>query len=111
MPTREPHTWLMNPQVLFDVAVVIGVTWFWIRRARPALLALAVEPLAIRLGVIATVIAVVAASLHGAATAANAGTGAAGVVLLAGGFVWIVVVGLGYPEYRFLRHATGSARR
>ena len=100
----------MNPQILFDAAVIIGLSWFWLRRARPVLIAVEAEPMALRLGLAATAFAIVAVAAHLVASATGSGEAAAGWLRLAGGLVWIVVVGLGYPQYHFLRHATGTPR-
>jgi hypothetical protein len=100
----------MNPQIIFDIAIIAGLAWFWIRRARPALIAIGAQPLALRLGLGATVFAIGAIVAHLAAVTTGTAEAAAGWLRLAGGFVWIVVVGLGYPQYRFLRHATGTER-
>lgn len=95
-------------QLGFDIAVIVAVVWFWTRRTRPALHALRAEPRALRIGLAATIGLVVAVGLHAVALVAGTGELAANALRLLGGFVWIVVVGLGHPEYRFLRHATGT---
>jgi hypothetical protein len=95
-------------QLMFDAVVIALVTWFWTRRARPTLIALNAEPLALRLGLLATVLVVVAMGVHAFALAMGQDGLAASAVRLLGGFVWLVIVGVGHPEYRFLRHATGS---
>jgi hypothetical protein len=95
-------------QLLFDAVVIAVVIWFWARRARPTLVALHAEPLALRLGLLATIVLVVAMSVHGIAIVLGQDGLAASAVRLLGGFAWLVIVGVGYPEYRFLRHATGS---
>jgi hypothetical protein len=100
----------MNPQILFDAAVIAGLVWFWDRRARPALRAIHAEPLALRLGLAVTVLAAATIAVHLVAVATDTAEAAASWIRLAGGLAWIVVVGLGYPQYRFLRHATGSGR-
>ena len=93
----------------YGAAVVIAVVpWFWARRASPRLIALRAEPLALRLGFLATVVLVVALGVHAVALAMGQDGIAANAVRLIGGFVWLVIVGVGHPEYRFLRHATGS---
>ena len=51
-------------QLLFDAVVIVVVIWFWARRARPTLIALRAEPLALRLGLLATVVLVVAMCVH-----------------------------------------------
>ena len=99
---------VMTVQLLFDAVVIAVVTWFWARRARPMLIALHAEPLALRLGLLATVVLVVALGVHAFALAMGQDGIAASAVRLIGGFVWLVIVGVGHPEYRFLRHATGS---
>jgi membrane-bound metal-dependent hydrolase YbcI (DUF457 family) len=100
----------VNPQLLFDAVVIAGMAWFWLRRARPVLLAVGAQPMALRLGLAATLFAITAVAVHLVASATGNGEAAAGWLRLAGGFVWIVVVGLGYPQYHFLRHATGTER-
>ena len=95
-------------QLLFDAVVIVGATWFWARRARPTLIALHAEPLALRLGLLATVVLVVAMGVHAIALAMGQDGLAPSAVRLLGGFAWLVIVGIGHPEYRFLRHATGS---
>jgi hypothetical protein len=100
----------MNPQPLFDAAVIAGMAWFWVRRARPTLLALQAEPRALQLALAATVIGISAMAIHFVAAAAGADGLVANAVRLLGGLVWIIIVGLGYPQYGFLRHATGSKR-
>lgn len=100
----------MNPQIIFDVAIIAGLVWFWIRRARPALIAIEAQPLALRLGLGATILAIGAIAVHLAAITTGTWDVAAGWLRLLGGLAWIVVVGLGYPQYRFLRHATGTER-
>jgi hypothetical protein len=98
-------------QVVFDIVVVIGLTWFWARYARRALITLGAEPLALRLGLGATLVAIAATMLHAIATLTATGVDAAAWIRIAGGFAWIVVVGLGYPRYGFLRHLTGTPGR
>jgi len=95
-------------QLVFDAVVIAVVIWFWARRARPTLVALHAEPLALRLGLLATVVLVVAMCVHAIAIVMGQDGLAASAVRLLGGFAWLVIVGVGYPEYRFLRHATGS---
>ena len=95
-------------QLLFDAVVIAAVIWFWARRARPTLIALHAEPLALRLGLLATVVLVVALGVHAIAIVIGQDGLAASAVRLLGGFAWLVIVGIGYPQYRFLRHATGS---
>jgi hypothetical protein len=95
-------------QLLFDAVVIAVVIWFWARRARPTLVALQAEPLALRLGLLATFVLVVTMSVHIIAIVMGQDGLAASAVRLLGGFAWLVIVGVGYPEYRFLRHATGS---
>ena len=97
-------------QLVFDAAIVAGIAWFWVRRAQPTLLALDAEPLAVRLGLIASVVAIVAISIHFLAVLTATGEVAANFGRLAGGLFWIVIVGVGYPRYDFLRHATGTKR-
>jgi hypothetical protein len=67
-------------QLVFDAVVIAVVIWFWARSARPTLLAQYAEPLA------------------------------ASAVRLVSGFAWLLIMGVGHPEYRFLRYATGSRR-
>lgn len=100
----------MNVQIAFDVAVIAGITWFWVRRARPALSTLGAEPLALRLALAATLVAIVALLVHLAAAVSGTGEAAALWIRIGGGFIWVVIVGLGYPRYTFLRHMTGSRR-
>ena len=100
----------MNPQIAFDVAVIAGLVWFWVRRARPALITLRAEPMALRLGLAATIVCAAAMATHLVAVAGGTGEAAATWIRIGGGLLWIVVVGLGYPQYRFLRHATGTKR-
>jgi hypothetical protein len=95
-------------RLLFDAVVIVVASWFWARRARPTLVALHAEPLALRLGLVATVVLVVAMSVHAIALAMGQDGLAPTAVQLLGGLVWLMVVGIGHPEYRFLRHATGS---
>ena len=95
-------------QLLFDTAVIVVVIWFWARRARPTLIALRAEPLALRLGLLATVVLVVAMGVHAIALVMGQDGLAPTVVRVLGGFAWLVIVGVGHPQYRFLRHATGS---
>jgi len=97
-------------QVAFDVAVIAGIAWFWVRRARPALVAVGAEPLAHRLALAATLVAIVALLVHLAAAVNGTGEAAALWIRIGGGFVWVLIVGLGYPRYKFLRHMTGSKR-
>ncbi len=100
----------MNIQLVFDAAVIAAMLWFWARRARPMLLTTRAEPLALRLGLAATALGVAAMALHFATVALGGDETLGSAVRLIGGFVWVVIVGLGYPEYRFLRHATGTKR-
>ena len=95
-------------QLVFDVLVIVGATWFWARRARPNLIALHAEPLALRLGLLATVVLVVVMGVHAVALAMGQDGLAPSAARLLGGFAWLVIVGIGHPEYRFLRYATGS---
>jgi len=95
-------------QLLFDAVVIAVVIWFWARRARPTLIVLRAEPLALRLGLLATVVLVVALGVHAIALAMDQDGLAVSAVRLIGGFAWLVIVGVGHPEYRFLRYATGS---
>ena len=95
-------------QLLFDAVVIAVVIWFWARRARPTLVALHAEPLALRLGLLATVVLVVAMGAHAITLATGQDGLAANAVRIIGGFAWLVIVGVGHPGYRFLRYATGS---
>jgi hypothetical protein len=95
-------------QLLFDAGVIVVATWFWARRARPTLIALNAEPLALRLGLLATVVLIVAMGVHAAALAMGQDGPAPSAVRLLGGFAWLLIVGVGHPQYRFLRYATGS---
>jgi UDP-N-acetylmuramyl pentapeptide phosphotransferase/UDP-N-acetylglucosamine-1-phosphate transferase len=95
-------------QFLFDAVVIAVVIWFWARRSRPTLVALHAEPLALRLGLLATIALVVVMGVHAIALAMGQDGLAASAVRLVGGFAWLVIVGVGHPEYRFLRYATGS---
>ncbi len=95
-------------QLLFDAVVMIAASWFWVRRARPTLAELGAEPLALRLGFLATIVLVAAMGVHAVALAMGQDGPGATAVRLLGGLVWIVIIGVGHPEYRFLRHATGS---
>jgi hypothetical protein len=95
-------------QLLFDAVVIAVVIWFWVQRARPTLIALHAEALALRLGLVATVVLVVALGVHGVALTMGQDGLAPSAVRLLGGFAWLVMVGVGYHEYRFLRYATGS---
>ena len=63
-----------------------------------------------RSGIAATVFGVAAMAIHFATVALGGDETVGSAVRLIGGFVWVLVVGLGYPEYRFLRHATGTKR-
>ena len=98
----------MSVQLVFDLLVIAALAWFWIRRAHPTLTALGARPRAIQLGLIATVVAIATLTLHVVTLVTGTGEVVANVLRLAAGFAWIVVVGLGHPEYRFLRHATGT---
>ncbi len=98
-------------QVVFDIVVVVALAWFWARYARPALIMLRVEPVALRLGLGATIAAIAATVLHAIATLTTTAVDAAAWVRIAGGLAWIIVVGLGYPRYGFLRHLTGTRGR
>ena len=100
----------MNVQIVFDAVVIAGLAWFWLRRAQPALRALRAEPAALRLGLAATVIAIAAMGVHLVAVATMTGEGAATWIRIAGGLVWILLVGIGHPDYKFLRHMTGTKR-
>ena len=104
------HTGRVNLQIVFDVAVIAALTWFWVQRARPTLIALGAEPRALRIGLLATIVAIATLAIHVVADLADANEPLASWGRLVGGFVWIVAVGLGHPEYRFLRHATGTRR-
>src|SRR5262245_33502466 len=95
-------------QVVFDTVAIAVLAWFWIFRVRPILTGLRAEPLALRLGLLATVIAIVGLVLHLVAVAVGADGFLANLVRVLGGLVWLVIVGIGYPRYYFLRHATGS---
>jgi len=97
-------------QLLFDAVVIAVVIWFWARRSRPTLVALHAEPLALRLGLLATVVLVVAMGVHAIALVMGQDSLVTSAVRLVGGFAWLVIVGVGHPEYRFLRYATGSRR-
>lgn len=98
-------------QVVFDIVVVAALAWFWARYARQALVTLRAEPLALRLGLAATLMAMVTTGVHAVSALAATAEDAAAWIRIAGGFAWIVVVGLGYPRYGFLRHLTGPRRR
>jgi hypothetical protein len=100
----------MNVQVVFDAAVIAGLAWFWFRRARPALLGLGAEPLALRLALAATIVGGIAMLAHLAAVATGTGESAATWIRIGGGLLWILIVGLGHPQYRFLRHLTRTKR-
>jgi hypothetical protein len=95
-------------QLLFDAVVIAVVIWFWARRARPTLIALRAEPLALRLGLLATIVLVVAMGVHAIAIVMGQDGLPAALVRVLGGLAWLVIVGIGHPQYRFLRHATGS---
>jgi hypothetical protein len=95
-------------QLLFDAVAIVAASWFWARRARPTLIALHAEPLALRLGLLATVVLVVALGVHAIALAQGQDGVAPSAVRLLGGLAWLVIIGIGHPEYRFLRHATRS---
>jgi hypothetical protein len=95
-------------QLLFDAIVIVAAIWFWARRARPTLIAERAEPLALRLGLLATVGLVGAMGAHAIALALGQDGVAPSAVRLLGGLVWIAIIGVGHPEYRFLRHATHS---
>jgi hypothetical protein len=95
-------------QLLFDAGVIVVATWFWARRARPTLIALNAEPLALRLGLLATVVLIVAMGVHATALVMGQDGLAPSAVRLLGAFAWLLIVGVGHPQYRFLRYATGS---
>jgi hypothetical protein len=95
-------------QLLFDAVVIAVVIWFWARRARPTLVALRAEPPALRLGLLATAVLIVALGVHAIALAMGQDGLAVSAMRLIGGFAWLVIVGVGHPEYRLLRYATGS---
>jgi hypothetical protein len=97
-------------QAAFDALVIVGMAWFLFARARPVLTALDARPMAGRLAVAATGVAIAAVAVHLVASLAGDVPVAIDALRLLGGLLWIVVVGLGYPQYRFLRHATGTKR-
>lgn len=106
--TRQ--TWRVTIQVAFDAVVILGMAGFFLWRTRPVLAALDARPNAERLALAATVAGTAAVAIHLlAALSGNVPAIVDGLRLL-GGLVWILVVGLGYPQYRFLRHATGTKR-
>jgi hypothetical protein len=97
-------------QAAFDVVVILGMAWFFVWRTRPVLAALDARPNAGRLALAATAVGITAAAIHLAAALTGEIPVLVDALRLLGGLVWILVVGLGYPQYRFLRHATGTKR-
>jgi hypothetical protein len=93
-------------QVVFDIAAIAGVMWFWLRMARPALAAHRAAPLALQLALGTTLFLIVTLLVHLAAVATGTAEVPATWLRLLGGFFWIVIVGLGYPRYGFLRQMT-----
>jgi hypothetical protein len=93
-------------QIVFDLAAIAGVSWFWVRMARPALAAQHAASLAVQLGLATTLFLIVTLLVHLAAMATLTAEVPATWLRLLGGFFWIVIVGLGYPRYGFLRQLT-----
>jgi hypothetical protein len=98
-------------QVAFDIAAIAGVVWFWGRAAEPTLRALGARPLARHLGLGATLFATATLLVHLAAVLTGQGEVGATWLRILGGFFWIVIVGLGYPRYGFLRRMTEPRTR
>lgn len=96
--------------MVFDVAAIAAVLWFWFRMARPALVARQAARLAVQLGLTTTLFLVVTLLVHLAAMATLTAEVPATWLRLLGGFFWIVIVGLGYPRYGFLRQMTERRR-
>ncbi len=96
----------MIVQVIFDIAAIAAVTWFWFRMARPALEGRRAARLALQLGLATTLFLVVTLLVHLAAMATLTAEVPATWLRVLGGFFWIVIVGLGFPRYGFLRSMT-----
>ena len=96
----------MIVQVVFDIVAIAAVSWFWLRMARPALEAQHAAPLALQLGLATTLFLVVTLLVHLTAMATLTAEVPATWLRVLGGFFWIVIVGLGFPRYGFLRSMT-----